>query len=59
MAATIIAIIQAAPIFELDHNQRGNRTVTAWVTHLVEHLVENVLPNLPEPFGHEYLTGNS
>ena len=57
MAATIIAVIQATPIFEIDRVQRaaGNRTSSAWVTHLAEHLDQTVLPGLPGIFGAEYL----
>ena len=56
MAATIMAVIQAAPIFEIDRVQRaaGNRTSSAWITHLAEHLDKTVLPGLPSIFGAEY-----
>ena len=57
MAATIIAVIQATPIFEIDRIQcaAGNRTSSAWVTHLAEYLDQTVLPGLPGIFGAQYL----
>ena len=57
MAATVIAVVQAAPIFEIDRVQRatGNRASSAWVTHLAEHLDKTILPGLPGIFGTEYL----
>jgi len=57
MAATVIAVVQAAPIFEIDRIQRamGNRASSAWVTHLAEHLDKTILPGLPGIFGTEYL----
>ena len=49
MAATIMAVIQAVPIFEIDRVQwaAGNRTSSAWITHLAEHLDKTVLLSGP------------
>jgi hypothetical protein len=60
MAATVIAVIQAAPIFKLDkvQQEQTGRQSTAWIKRLAEHLDTDVLPKLPGQFGTEYSNGN-
>jgi len=60
MAATVIAVIQSTPIFKLDAYQRAqtHRHSTAWIKHFAEYLDSDVLPQLPGPFGAEYINGD-
>jgi len=60
MAATVIAVIQSTPIFKLDAYQRAqtHRHSTAWIKHFAEYLDGDVLPQLPGPFGAEYINGD-
>jgi hypothetical protein len=60
MAATVIVVIQAAPIFKLDQFQQEQTGCqsTMWITHLAKHLDADVLSKLPGQFGAEYSNGN-
>ncbi|KAF8577059.1 hypothetical protein K439DRAFT_1622367 [Ramaria rubella] len=58
MAATILMVLQAGPIFILDQNQREktHKRETAWIKHLAIH-VDATLALLLVPFGFEYSQG--
>jgi hypothetical protein len=59
LAAVTVVVIKSSAIFSFDQRQRvqSGRNSTAWVTHLATHLDLNVLPNLPDPYGTEYISG--
>ncbi|KAF8583645.1 hypothetical protein K439DRAFT_1617349 [Ramaria rubella] len=58
MAAAILMVTRAGPIFTLDQIQREktHKRGTAWIKHLAIH-IDATLASLPGPFGHEYSQG--